>query len=106
MGAFLDKGLGHRRDRIDIAIEPDGGVDAMSEQVTGNAAAGRGDIEPPKARAALRELGGNSPVLQELGAIMEDSAKFPFIDKLLGKRDSGNSAVVVPNHVRHFSFLN
>ena len=82
--AFLDERLGHGADVLDAAVEPEGGVDAVGEQIAGDAAAGGGDIEPPQAGAALRQVGGDGPVLQELGAVVEDLAELAFVDQLLG----------------------
>ena len=63
------------------------------------------DVEPPKARAALRQVLGNRPVLQELRAVVEDLAELAFVDELLGQRDRRHAAIVVPDHVRHFGLL-
>ena len=43
---------------VDAAVEPEGGVDAVGQQIAGDAAAGRGHVQPPQARAALRQVGG------------------------------------------------
>ena len=48
--AFLDERLGHGVDRVDAAVEPHGGVDAVGQQVAGHAAAGHLDVQPPEAR--------------------------------------------------------
>ena len=64
----------------DAAIDPDGGVDAVGEQIAGDAGAGRVDIEPPGAGAALRHVGRDRPVLQELGAVVEDLAELAVVD--------------------------
>ena len=47
---------------------------------------GRGHVEPSEALAPLRQVGLDGPVLQELGAVMEDAAKLPLIDDPLGER--------------------
>ena len=60
---------------LDAAVEPDRGVDAVGQQVAGDAAAGGLHIEPPQAGAALRQIGGDRPVLQELGAVMKDACR-------------------------------
>ena len=39
------------------AVDPDRGVDAVGEEVAGDARAGRIDVEPPGAGAALRHVG-------------------------------------------------
>ena len=93
------------RDVVDGAVEPEGGVDAVGQQVAGDAAAGRGHVEPPEAGAALRQVGGDGPVLQELGAVVEDLAEPALVDQLLGQRDGRHAAVVVPDHVRHAGLL-
>ena len=103
--AFLDERLGHRGDVVDAAVEPDGRVDAVGEQVAGHAAAGRRGVEPPQAGAALRQVGGDRPVLQEVGAVVEDAAELAFVDELLGERDGRDAAVVVPDDVRHAGLL-
>ena len=73
--ALLDERLGHGRDVVDAAVEPEGRVDAVGEQVAGDAAAGRVHIEPPQPGAALRQVRRDRPVLQELGAVVEDAAR-------------------------------
>ena len=103
--AFFDERLGHRGDGVDRAVEPQRGVDAVREQIAGDAAAGDLHIQPPEARAALRQIGADRPVLQKLRAIMENSAEPAFVDELLGQRDGGNAAVIIPNHVRHLRLL-
>src|SRR5713226_668169 len=45
--AFLDKGFGHGVHRSDAAVEPESRVDAVSEEVAGDAAAGGRDVQPP-----------------------------------------------------------
>ena len=37
--------------------------------------------------AALRQVRGDRPVLQELGAVVEDAAELALVDELLGERD-------------------
>ena len=54
--ALLDERLGHGGDPVDAAVEPEGGVDAVREQVAGHAAAGRLHVQPPQAGAALRQF--------------------------------------------------
>ena len=94
-----------RGDLVDAAVEPEGGVDAMRQQVAGDAAAGHLDVEPPQARAALRQVLGDRPVLQELGAVVEDAPEPALVDELLGQRDGRDAAVVVPDHVGHAGLL-
>ena len=45
--AFRDEGLGHAGHRLNRAVEPHCGVDAMREQVAGYAAPGHIGVEPP-----------------------------------------------------------
>ena len=59
----------------DVAVEPERRVDAVRQQVAGDSRAGRGGIEPPEARAALRQVGRDRPVLEEVGAVVEDPAE-------------------------------
>ena len=103
--ALLDERLGHGGDVVDAAVEPEGGVDAVGEQVAGHAAAGGLGVEPPQAGAALRQVGGDRPVLQEVGAVVEDAAELALVDELLGERHGGDAAVVVPDHVGHAGLL-
>ena len=86
--------------RADRPVQPHGRIDAMGEQVAGDAAARDARVEPPQGRSALRQIGGNGPVLQEFRAIMEDAAEPSFVDQLLGERDGGDAAIIVPDHVR------
>ncbi len=58
--ALLDEGFGHGGDFVDAAVEPHGGVDAVRQQVAGDAAAGDADVEPPQALAALRQVAARS----------------------------------------------
>ena len=67
--------------------------------------AGRGDVETPESLPALRQIGLDRPVLEELRAVVEDLAEPAFVDELLGERDRGDAAVVVPDHVRHTGLL-
>src|SRR6202022_1138949 len=104
--ALLDKGFGHGVKGGDAAVEPQRGVDAVREQVTGDAAAGRRHVKAPEALAALRQFGADGPILEELGAVMEDTAEATLVDQLPGERDRGYAAVVVPDHVRHARLFN
>ena len=55
--------------------------------------------------AALRQIGGDRPVLKELGAVVKDSSEPSLVDQLLGERHGGDAAVIVPDHVRNFRRL-
>ena len=67
--------------------------------------AGGGDVEPPEAGAALGQVGGDRPVLEEVGAVVEDPAEPALVDELLGERDGRHAAVVVPDDVGHAGLL-
>ena len=103
--ALLDERLGHRRDFGDRPVQPQRRVDVVREQVAGDAAAGDGDVEAPQAFAALRQVGRDRPVLQELRAVVEDASELALVDELLDHRDGGHAAVVVPDGVRHAGLL-
>ena len=45
--AFLNERLGDGGHILDAAVEPDGGVDAMREQIAGHTAASRGGVKAP-----------------------------------------------------------
>src|SRR6266850_8342570 len=64
--AFLDERFGHGVDLVDAAVEPERRVDAMGQQIPGNAAAGHFDVEAPQPGSALGEIFRDSPVLEEL----------------------------------------
>lgn len=49
-------------------------VEAMGQQVAGDAGPGGIDIEAPGGGSALRHVGRDRPVLQELGPVVEDLA--------------------------------
>ena len=70
-----------------------------AKQVAGDAAAGGFRVDPPEAGAALRQVFGDRPVLQEVRAVVEDAAEAAFVDELLGKRDGRHAAIVVPDRV-------
>ena len=61
--AFLNERLGDGGHILDAPVEPDSGVDAVGEQVTGHATACCCGVEAPKAFTALREVGADGPVL-------------------------------------------
>src|SRR4029079_16086434 len=73
--SLLDESLGHRGYAGDPAVQPERGIDAMRQQVAGDAAAGGLCVKPPKSGAALREIRGNCPVLEKIGAVMEDPSE-------------------------------
>jgi len=104
--SFLDEGLGHRRDVGDSAVEPDRRVDAVRQQVARYAAAGRRDVQSPQPVAASRPVGGDRPVLQKVGAVVEDAAELSLVDQLLREGDGRDAAIVVPNGVCDFGCLN
>ena len=83
MLALLDEGLGHRREAADRSVDPDGGVEAVGDEVAGDPRARRRDVEPPGAGAALRHLGRDRPVLEEIGAVVVDAAEQSLLDHLL-----------------------
>ena len=76
-----------------------------AKQVAGHAAAGGAGVDPPQAGAALRQVGRDRPVLQEVRAVVKDAAEPAFVDELLGERDGRHAAVVVPHRVRHARLL-
>ena len=102
---LFNERLGHGGYIIDAAVEPDSCVDTVGQQIASHAAAGCGGVEPPEAFAALREIGTDGPVLQEVGSVMEDLAEFAALDDLLGEGDSGHAAVVVPHGIGDAGFL-
>ncbi len=99
--ATLDEGLGGRGNLGDAAVQPHRGIDAVRQQIAGDTAASNRDVEAPEALAALRQIGGDGPVLQKLRAVVKDAAQASLVDQLLGERHGGNAAVVVPHHVAH-----
>src|SRR5580658_2639405 len=105
MHAAFDKGFRHGGYLVDSAIQPERGVDIVRKKVARYAASGHAGIEPPEAFAALRQVARNSPVLQENGSVVEDSAEASFVDQLFRQGDRGNPAIVVPDHVGNTSIL-
>ena len=103
--ALLDERLGDGGNVGNAAVEPDGGVDAVGEQVAGDATAGGRGVQTPKTFAALGEIGADGPVLQEVGAVMKNLAELAAIDNLLGQGDGRDAPVVVPDRIRHTGFL-
>ena len=100
VGAGLDEGFGHRRHLVNLSVQPHGGVDIVRQQVARDAGPGNRRIQTPQPCAALRKIGGNRPILQEDGAVVEDSSQPAFVDQLLGQGDRRGAPVVVPDHVR------
>ena len=100
--ALLDEGLGHRRHRRERSVQPQRRVDAVREQIAGDAAAGDGGVEAPEPLADLRQIARDRPVLQELRAIVEDASERSLVDEILQHRHGRHAAVVVPDAVRHF----
>ena len=80
----------------DRAVQPERGVDAVREQIAGDAAAGDADVEAPQALAALRQVLRDRPVLQELRAVVKDASEPALVDQLLDQRHRRHAAVVVP----------
>ncbi len=103
--AFLDERLGHGVDVLDSAVEPQRGIDAMGQQVAGHPGAGGFDVETPEGGAALRQVGADGPVLQEIGAVVEDLSEPTVVDELFGQHHRGTTAVIVPDHVRYPGLL-
>jgi len=94
--AFFDEGLSHGGDGDDVAIEPAGAVDVVSEEVASDAGSGCGGVEAPEGFAALGEFLRHGPVLEEVGAVVVDAAEVTASDDLLGESDGGEKAVVIP----------
>ena len=103
--ALLDESLRHRRHVRQRAVQPDCRVNAVREQIARHAAACGLRVETPQARAALREVGGNRPVLEEVRAVVENFAEFAGINDLLRQRHSRHAAIIIPNRIRHLRRL-
>ncbi len=97
--ALLDESFGHGGDVGDAAVEPDRGVDAVGEEVAGHPGSGSSGIEAPEAFTTLREIGADGPVLQEVGAVVEDLAELAGVDDFLGEGDGRDATIVVPDRV-------
>jgi hypothetical protein len=82
-------------------VQPQRGVDAVGQQVARHAGTGRLDVQPPGRHAALRHVGGDGPVLQELRSVVEDLAQATFVDQLLGQRHCRDAAIVERDQIRH-----
>ncbi len=103
--ALFDECFGHGSDRIDGAVQPQGGIDAVRQQVARNAAPRHLNVKTPQAFAALGQVLGNRPVLKKFGAIVKDPAQPALADQFLGQGNGGHAAIVVPDHVRHARLL-
>ncbi len=104
MHPLLDEGFRHGGDVAHLAVQPDGGIDAVGQEVSRHAGAGCLDVEPPQG-VPPGEVFGDGPVLQEVGPVVEDLAEAAFVDELLGHRDGGDAAVVVPDRVDDLGLL-
>ncbi len=74
VNALLDECVRHRRDALDWSVEPNRGVDAVSQQVARDPTSGRFDVQSPCARTTLGNVFGNRPVLKELRSVVKNSA--------------------------------
>src|SRR5689334_6332866 len=81
--ALFDKGLSHRADFVDGTVHPDGGINAMRQQIAGHARASRLQVQAPERGAALGQLRADGPILEKLRSIMKDAAQPALIDQLL-----------------------
>ena len=106
MLALFDERLGHGADGIDRAVQPHRGVDAVRQQIAGDTGAGGLHVEPPQRGAALWQVRADRPVLQKLGAVMEDATELAFVNQLLRQDHRRATAIIVPHHVRHLRLLN
>ena len=75
MYAFLDEGFGDSRHIADTSIEPEGCVDTVGQQIARDTAACCCCVQPPEAFAALWQICANGPVLQKVGAVVENLSK-------------------------------
>ena len=57
-------------------------------------------VEAPQALAALRQILGDRPVLEELRAVVEDAPELPLIEETLEQDHRRHAPVVVPDRVR------
>ena len=105
VNALLDKGLGHRAHRNDVAVDPTRSVDAVRKQIAGDPRACDLGVEAPEASAALGEIRGNRPILQEIGAVVEDLSELASVDDVFRQRDRGKESIVVPNEIRQLRLL-
>ena len=103
--SFLDEGFCDRCDLVDASVQPHGRIDAVRQKIAGDPAARDACIEPPKRRAALRQIFGDRPVLQELRPVVIDLAEPSLVDEMFGERHRRHAAIVVPHHVRDAGLL-
>ena len=103
--ALLDERLGDRGDLGDVTVDPAGRVDAVREQVARHAGTGGGGVEAPETRAALGQLGGDRPILEEVGAVVEHAAQLAGGHDVLRERHGGEETVVIPDEVREARLL-
>jgi hypothetical protein len=89
-------------DVADRTVEPHGGVDAVGQQVAGHAAEPAASTSSRQSGGAtLRDVLGDRPVLQEVGAVVEDPPQPPSSINCLASVTAGHAAIVVPDHVGH-----
>ena len=100
MDAFFNEGLGHCRYFGDLTVDPSGRVDAMREQVARHAGTSGRGVEAPEACTALRQLGRDCPILEEVSAVVKDATQFASSDDVLRERDGRKEAVVIPDEIR------
>jgi len=105
MFSLFHESLGHGADGADVPVEPEGRVDAVGQQVAGDARAGRRHVQPPERGAALGKVRRDRPVLEEVGPVVEDPAQPALVDQHLGERHGGHPAIVVPDHIRDAGLL-
>ena len=96
---FFHERLRHGCYLGDGPVQPQRHIDVVGEQVAGDAAARYGDIQTPQSLTALRQVPRDGPILQELRAIVEDTAETSFVQQLLEQHDCRHTTVVIPNHV-------
>ena len=61
MNAFLDERFRHGTHILNTAVEPEGGINTVSQQIAGDTAAGCIDIESPERFTTLRQFGPFGP---------------------------------------------
>ena len=105
MLTLFNERFGHRADRGDAAIQPEGRVDTVGQQVARHATSGSGGVQTPQGGTPLGQVGRNRPVLQEVGSIVKDLPQLAGVDNLLGESDRRGASVVVPDGVRDACLL-